>query len=350
MIKLEENKRNIFLIICLIISTLTIFVFYKITYPFVLAFILAYLLGPINQRLNSLMPSAISSFFSLVIFIIIVFLILSLAIPIILVQFEKITINAPKYINYLNETLSPYFKSIFSQKKINEEDIFKLLKLFFIKIGDAGYNFFKGGLLILNSLFDILLTLIITFYMLLEMKNIKYFVSSITKNSSFSFFSIILEEINLTLSKYIRGQISVCLCLAVFYSLILHFISLEFGFILGLFIGLISFIPYIGAFLGCSLALILGTVQFGYSFELLIILITFIIGQLLESYFLTPKLVGEAVKLNPIWIIFALSVGGGFFGFIGILMAIPVAAIIGVITRFYFNYIFNDPKNKKKIN
>ena len=350
MIKLEENKRNIFLIICLIISTLTIFVFYKITYPFVLAFILAYLLGPINQRLNSFMPSAISSFFSLVIFVVIVVLILSLAIPIILVQFEKITINAPKYINYLNETVSPYFKSIFGQKKINEENLFKLLKLFFIKLGDAGYNFFKGGLLILNSLFDILLTLIVTFYMLLEMKNIKSFFSNITKNSSFSFFSIILEEINLTLSKYIRGQISVCFCLAIFYSLILHFISLEFGFILGLFIGFISFIPYVGAFLGCLLALILSSVQFGYSFELLIILITFIIGQLLESYFFTPKLVGEAVKLNPIWIIFALSVGGGFFGFVGILMAIPVAAIIGVITRFYFNYIFDDPKNRKKIN
>ena len=350
MIKLEENKKNIFLIICLTILTLIIFVFYKITYPFVLAFILAYLLGPINQRLSSFMPSAMSSFFSLVIFIIIVFLILSLAIPIILVQFEKITINSPKYINYLNETVSPYFKSIFGHKKINEEDLFNLLKLFFIKIGDAGYNFFKGGLFILNSIFDVLLTLIITFYMLLEMKNIKSFFGNITKNSSFSFFSIILEEINLTLSKYIRGQISVCFCLSIFYSLILHFISLEFGFILGLFIGLISFIPYIGAFFGCALALMLGSIQFGLSFELLIIFITFIIGQLLESYFLTPKLVGEAVKLNPIWIIFALSVGGGFFGFIGILMAIPVAAIIGVITRFYFSYIFDDLKNGKKIN
>ena len=306
----EENKQNIFLIICLTILTLTIFVFYKITYPFVLAFILAYLLGTINQRISSFMPGAISSLFALLFFIIIVFLVLSLAIPIILAQFEKITTSAPKYINYLNETISPYFKSIFGQKKINEEDLFKLLKLFFIKVGDAGYNFFKGGLLILNSLFDILLILIITFYMLLEMKNIRSFFNNITKNSSFSFFSIIL----------------------------------------GLFIGLISFIPYIGAFLGCFLALILGLVQFGYGFELLIILITFIIGQLLESYFLTPKLVGEAVKLNPIWIIFALSVGGGFFGFIGILMAIPVAAIIGVIARFYFNYIFDDSKNGKKIN
>lgn len=345
----EQNKNNIFLIICLVIFTLTIFVFYKITYPFVLAFILAYLLGSINHRLSSFMPITISSFFSVLIFVIMVFLILSLATPIILIQFEKITINAPKYINYLNETLSPYFNSIFGQKDINEDDLFKLLKLFFIKFGDAGYNFFKGGLLILDSIFDILLTLIISFYMLIEMKNIRNFFNDITKNSSFSIFSIILEEINLTLSRYIRGQILVCLCLSFFYSLILNFISLEFGFILGLFIGLISFIPYIGAILGCSLALILGSIQFGYSFELLIILLTFIIGQLLESYYFTPKLIGEAVKLNPAWIIFALTVGGGVFGFTGILMAIPVAAIIGVITRFYLSYIFDDPKNGKKI-
>ena len=95
--------------------------------------------------------------------------------------------------------------------------------------------------------------------------------------------------------------------------------------------------------------IILGSFQFGYSFELLIILLTFIIGQLLESYYFTPKLVGEAVKLNPAWIIFALTVGGGVFGFTGILMAIPVAAIIGVLTRFYLNYIFDDTKNGKTI-
>ena len=128
----EVNKKNIFLIICLTILTLTIFVFFKITYPFVLAFILAYLLGPINHRLSSFMPNAISSFVALLIFIIIVFLILSLAIPIILAQFENITISAPKYINYLNETISPYFKSIFGQKQVNEDDLFKLLKLFFM--------------------------------------------------------------------------------------------------------------------------------------------------------------------------------------------------------------------------
>ena len=124
----DDSPLHIFLVICLIILTLAIFVFYKITYPFVLAFILAYLLGPINQRISSFMPGAISSFFALLIFIIIVFLVLSLAIPIILAQFEKITINAPKYINYLNETISPYFKSVFGQKKINEQDLFKLLK------------------------------------------------------------------------------------------------------------------------------------------------------------------------------------------------------------------------------
>ena len=135
------------------------------------------------------------------------------------------------------------------------------------------------------------------------------------------------------------------MCLSIFYSLILNFISLEFGFILGLFIGLISY-SYIGAILGCS-CINTRLNSIGYSFELLIILLTFIIGQLLESYYL-PKLIGEAVKLNPAWIIFALTVGGGVWIY-RILMAIPVAAIIGVITRFYLSYIFDDTKNGKQL-
>ena len=158
------------------------------------------------------------------------------------------------------------------------------------------------------------------------------------------FFSNILEDINLTLSNYIRGQGLICLTLSVFYSISLYLITLDFGIILGLFVGIISFIPYIGATIGVSIALILGGIQFGLNFELLMILLIFVFGQLFESYYLTPRFVGDAIKLNPIWIIFALSIGGNFFGFIGVLMAIPLAAIIGVISRYWFKSLFINVK------
>ncbi|MAJ13999.1 MAG: hypothetical protein CMN44_03370 [SAR116 cluster bacterium] len=340
MIIIKENRKNIFFIICLTILTLGVFSFYEITYPFVLAFILAYLLSPINDKINTFIPITISSFISILFFLIITFLTMSLAVPIILAQFEKVVIFAPKYINELNEIILPYYQLVFDNKDINPKNLLEVGTIFLKKIGDAGFNFFKGGVLILNSIFDVFLILILTFYMLLEMKNIKSFVFNLTKDSKLNFFSNILEEIHLTLSNYIRGQIIICIILSIYYSTTLYLISLEFGFILGIFIGLISFVPYVGAFIGCTLALLLGSMQFGYSFELFAVAITFLIGQFLESYVLTPKFIGEAVKLNPIWIIFALSVGGSLFGILGVLMAIPMAAIIGVLARFIFYIIF----------
>ncbi len=344
--KIELNKKNIFVLIGMFIITLGIFLFYKITYPFVLSFILAYILSPIYQKLRIFFPSAISSFISILLFLLIAFSTLSLSIPIIIAQFEKLAIIAPKYVNQLNELVLPYYKSILKVEDLDFKSIFDIFKMFLIKISDAGYNFFKGGLLILNSIFDFFLILILTFYMLLELKNIKSFLIKLTNNSNLKFCSNILQDIDITLSGYIRGQGTICLILSIFYSIILYFISLEFGFILGLFVGLISFIPYIGAVLGCILALFLGSMQFGYSYEIILIVFTFIFGQFLESYVLTPKFIGKTVKLNTIWIIFALSVGGGLFGFLGILMAIPIAAIIGVIARYIFYFIIEKSVNE----
>ena len=113
-------------------------------------------------------------------------------------------------------------------------------------------------------------------------------------------------------------------------------VGLKFGILLGIFAGIISFIPYVGAFLGGGLTLILGFSQFGFSPQLIFISSVFVFGQLFESYYLTPKLVGEAIKLNPIWIIFALMTGAYLSGFVGILISLPIAAIVGVVARHYF--------------
>ena len=104
---------------------------------------------------------------------------------------------------------------------------------------------------------------------------------------------------------------------------------------------MISFIPYIGVLLGGGLTLILGFFQFGFSFELLYLSLVFLFGQVLESYYLTPKFVGDAIGLNPIWILFSLLTGAHLAGFVGVLISLPVAAILGVIMRFYFFKVIN---------
>ena len=109
-----------------------------------------------------------------------------------------------------------------------------------------------------------------------------------------------------------------------------------------MFAGVISFIPYVGAILGGGLTLILGFFQLGFSLELFYLSLVFLFGQLVESYYLTPKLVGEAIGLNPIWILFSLLTGAHLAGFIGVLISLPVAAILGVIIRHYFFKMINE--------
>ena len=120
------------------------------------------------------------------------------------------------------------------------------------------------------------MVLILTFYMLLELENIKNFFLKIARSSNLNFFSKLLDEINQNLSRYLRGQGLICIILSIYYALTLFFISLEFGIILGIFVGLISFVPYIGAFLGLMIAICLGLIQFGLDFYLLSILLIFL--------------------------------------------------------------------------
>ena len=341
---LESTKKNIFLLICLFFLILGFFTLHDIIYPFILAFILAYILSPMTEKLSFYLPRSLASFLSICIFILLVTFTLSLIIPIILYQFERIVILAPKYILKLQEFVHSNLNFILHEKDLSTDKFLNVVELFLIKIGKNGYNFLQGSMTFLNSIFDVFLTLILSFYMLLELKNVKRFFLNLTKETSFKFFSKLFNDINLTLSNYIRGQGLICVILSIFYSMMLYIISLDFGILLGLFIGLISFMPYIGSVIGLLFALILGVIQFGLSFEVLLILLIFIIGQIIESYVLTPKFVGDAIKLNPIWIIFALSVGGNVFGFMGILIAIPMAGIIGVITRYLFYTLFDISK------
>ena len=143
----------------------------------------------------------------------------------------------------------------------------------------------------------------------------------------------LLSDINRTLSGFIRGQASVCLVLAVFYAVGLSLTGIDLGVLIGLLTGILSFIPYFGFLTGVVLSVLLGLAQ-GAGWGVWIgLLIVFSLGQVLESYILTPKLVGDKVGLHPVWVIFALLAGGALFGFVGILVAVPFAAVIGVLLR-----------------
>lgn len=142
------------------------------------------------------------------------------------------------------------------------------------------------------------------------------------------------REIDAILSGFARGQALLCLSLGVFYAIGLRGAGLDFGIIVGLLAGLLSFIPFVGVFVGGVTSLGLALLQFDSWVPILIVAGVFGVGQILEGYVLQPWLVGDRVRLHPVWIIFALLAGGSLFGFLGVLLAVPVMAVIGVLARF----------------
>ena len=222
-------------------------------------------------------------------------------------------------------------------KSLDISILFKPLSNTFLK---SGNELIKNSVEFFNSFFNIILILVISFYMSLEFEKIKSFFNDLASKSNFKDFKKLTDEIDLVLSKFIRGQGSICAILAILYAISLFLVGIKFGILLGIFSGLISFVPYIGAFLGGGLTLVLGLFQFGISIEIAIILSIFLAGQLLESYYLTPKFVGNAINLNPIWIMFALLTGAYLAGFVGILISLPIAAICGVLLRYYIAKLF----------
>ncbi|MGH7185880.1 MAG: AI-2E family transporter, partial [Pseudomonadota bacterium] len=137
-----------------------------------------------------------------------------------------------------------------------------------------------------------------------------------------------------TLAGYARGQATVCLILATFYGIGLTLVGLDFGLAVGIIAGLLSFVPFVGTTIGFVASIGIAIAQFSEWTSILLVAAVFIAGQLLEGNFLTPKLVGDKIGLHPVWVIFALLAGGALFGFVGVLLALPMAAIVGVLVRF----------------
>ncbi len=335
--KIEKNFNII--VFCSIFLLITIYLFEVVT-PFCIAFIIAYLTNPLKTYLDKHINETFSSFLCIIVFIFFLLSVLLLILPIILYQTNNLMLSLPGYFseieNFFKEVNDKY---LFTQK-IKFFDYTSIFKPLTSNLINSGNSFLSRSIELISSFFNILLIIVISFYLSLEFNKIKNFIYSLAKKSKFTDFQPLLNEIDEVLSKFIRGQGLVCLILSIIYGMGLYSIGLKFGALLGIFAGIISFIPYVGSIMGGGLTIILGLLQFGISTELTLIFAIFLFGQLFESYFLTPKLVGNAIKLNPIWIIFALMTGAYLSGFVGVLISIPVAAVIGVVLRFYFKKLF----------
>lgn len=326
--------------ISLLVFILLLYVLRDMLTPFVAGMAVAYLVDPLADKLEKWGLSRTASTSVITVFFFIITLgVLSLLLPVLTSQIVGFAGRVPVYFDHIREVVEPFVRQLFSG--VTESDIKSMgagaagfAKQAFGVAGNILQRVISGGAAVVDILSIIVLTPLVTFYLLRDWDLLVARIDGWLPRRHAPTIREQFKLVDQTLAGFVRGQASVCFILGTFYALGLSLIGLEFGLLVGLGAGLISFIPYFGTILGFGVSIAIALVQFNDLMHVGLVAGVFAIGQILEGNFLTPKLVGGKVGLHPVWVIFALMAGGTLAGFTGVMLAVPVAAIIGVLVRF----------------
>lgn len=201
-----------------------------------------------------------------------------------------------------------------------------------------------GGQFVLNLISILVLTPIVAFYMILDWDRMVAKVDSWLPRTQRDTICRLMTEMDRSVAGFLRGQAVICVLLGLFYAIGLSLVGLNFGFVIGIISGLINFIPYVGSLTGLVLSVGVAIAQFWPDWTMVLIVAgIFIAGQFIEGNLLQPKLLGDAVGIHPVWLMFALLAFGSLFGFVGVMLAVPLAAVIGVLIRFVLRRYLESP-------
>ena len=343
------EKRTMFWVGGFAVCVLLVHLLSSILLPFVAGMLIAYFLDPVADQLEALSISrGISTALILLAFFFIGVGVLTLLFPIMQRQVMELAALVPGMIEAVRLHVEPLLRDLvaglppdaLAEIKTNVGGFAgKAAKWF----AEFLAGIWSGGVALFNLLSLLLITPVVAFYLLRDWDLITTKISSWLPRGARLTIHEQLREIDTTLASFMRGQATVCLLLAIIYCVGLTLVGLKSGLLVGLGAGLISFIPYLGAATGMIVGMGIALFQFSDWLPVVIVAGIFLFGQSMESYVLTPMLVGERVGLHPVWIIFALMAGDAVFGFTGVLLAVPVAAVIGVLLRFGISRYLDSP-------
>ena len=318
-----------------------LWVFSPILLPFIAGLVLAYFLDPVADALQRLGLSRLAAALFIVILAILI-LVLGLVIlaPMLSDQLAKFAGDLPGIIQSLtqrfDEVAPQWMKDMLAK---SGADVQGSVTQFAGKAADWILSVLKtllsGGMALVNLVSLLVVTPIVTFYLLVDWDDMIATVDSWVPREHVETVRALGRDINTAMAGFIRGQGTVCMLLGIFYAVALSLAGLKFGLAIGLLAGALTFIPYAGALIGGVLAIGVALVQFWPEFwSIALVAGIFGAGQFLEGNFLSPKLVGKSVGLHPVWLMFSLFAFGYAFGFVGLLLAVPLAAAAGVLVRF----------------
>ena len=342
-------KKGLYIWAVVIALFLFIYATKAILLPFLVGLAVAYLLDPVTDKFeliklpwgkNKYLPRWIATVMALVLFFFGAGGVLAAIFPLIKTQVYAFIQNLPDYIAAARPVLEDLFSQVAEALNIDfgitgESVLENAARAALAKAGTILAGFWSGGMALFNFLTLLLITPVTAFFLLRDWDLLMAKVVALLPNDKAPAIKKVARDIDTALGGFVRGQTLSALVMAVLYGLGWSLVGLEFALVLGLIGGLMAYIPFVGALFTLLLAMLIGLGQFGLAdpVQLLKIAAVYGIVQAIEAMVLTPRLIGSHVRLHPVWVLFAIFAGGELMGFVGVLIAIPVAAVAGVLTR-----------------
>ncbi|MHA6643228.1 AI-2E family transporter [Mesorhizobium sp. A623] len=342
-----------FWLVAALILALFLYIFSDILLPFVAGLVLAYFLDPVADRLQRIgLSRVMATVVILITFIVVLVLAFVILVPVLATQMTDFAGKLPEYLTRL-QTLITSFDPQWLEQRFGvdaaslKEGLNSVLTSGFGLLTTVFTSIWSSGMALVSIVSLFVVTPVVAFYMLLDWDRMVATVDSWVPRDHVQTVRAIATDINTSTAGFVRGQGTLCLVLGAMYAVGLTLTGLNFGILIGLFAGLISFIPYVGSLTGLVLAVGVAFVQFWPDWTMVVaVAAVFFVGQFIEGNILSPKLVGKSVGLHPVWLMFSLFAFGALFGFVGLLIAVPAAAAVAVLVRFAIARYLESPLYK----
>jgi predicted PurR-regulated permease PerM len=345
-----RNQRVALLAGVLVVLFVALHLFSSILLPFVAAAGIAYILDPFCTRMvRNRVPRGVAAMLLVVGLILVALLIVLLLYPLILNQVAILVNRIPDYVHGVSAFAAKAIAQL--QQRVGPGVINEKLSDLVSSQAGAVLGFVTGalthivggGFAIFNVFSIAIVTPVVAFYILRDWPKVTGRLDGWMPRRYQDTVRAQAREVDRILSAWVRGQATCCLILAAYYAIMLSLVGLDLGLVVGMAAGGLSFIPYVGSITGAVTSIGLAFAQFPTWGGVLRVIAVFIVGQILEGYVIYPRFLGDRVELPAVWVIFALFAGGAAFGFVGIMLAVPVAATVGVLTRFWLRRYLRSP-------
>lgn len=307
--------------------------------PFLIAATLAYMGDPLVDRIEVYLSRTWAVLIVFILITLAVLIALFVLLPMLEQQISHLVTKMPVYIDRVQNVFLPWLRETLGgvDMALDLEQLKEAAREHWQKAGGVAVNILgtvsRSGLVFVAWLANLLLIPVLTFYLLRDWDILVARVHELIPRRAEPTIAKLARDSDEVLGAFLRGQVSVMIALGSIYSVGLWLVGLDLALLIGMLAGLVSFVPYLGFLVGIIAAGVAGMLQFQDVFMLLPIAGVFLVGQLVESFLLTPWLVGDRIGLHPVAVIFAVMAGGQLFGFFGILLALPIAAVIMVVLR-----------------